>query len=880
MGKKVSNLVIKPQSGADNTYYASWDFIEPEVYEPSGSVKKGTLVSFVTSAPNLSTGIGYFTNGVKISDDIKKEKWYVANVNCNNALISNNESKTKTLNGTVKLTAISAGGLKPPAIPVKNVDHYVVKWDYATADGVWFQGGTSNVTSKVATYSPPSNAIKIQVSVRPVSKTYKQKVTVNKKETTVEKSYWTGTTVTKKYSLVPVPDTPSAPDVTIKQYKLTAKIENITDPKTDKVEFYILKNNKYCRAQTVSVLEARAICTTTVDAGGIYSVRCRAINIVGSNKQKIEGEWSEWTYDVKSAPDMHVLSNANDKQNITCRVTNKTSVYISWKKVAAADKYTIEYTTDKKYFETSQSNVNSVEVDGKYTSQEITGLGGSEDQLQGQRYWFRIKASNDGGDSKWTTGEYSVLFGVSPSAPTTWSSATVVSIGGILNLYWVHNSEDNSKQTHAQILMTVNGVEQKVISLDKFINKDDDNNCYPIDTTSYTEDTTIEWKIRTAGITGDFGDYSVTRSVKIYNTPELSIGVFDKDDETNTATEITSFPVGIRCSNRPESQHILGVSVSISAVRSHMSSNDLGEDKWIAEGENIFSKYYPGNTELSNELKIILSANDVTFEGGEEYTITCIASLDSGLTSTASASFGINWNDGVYEPEASVSIIKDTIAAVIYPFMVDDNYELNADVVLSVYRREFDGTFTEIETNVPNLRRAVVDPHPALDYARYRIVAKNTKSGLVSFYDCPGEPIQEEAIIIQWDEKWQTFSEDVGNQIDPVWSGSLLRLPYNIDVADTYNPDAELIEYTGRKKPVTYYGTQIGHTATWSTVIPYTDTETLYALRRLSQYMGDVYVREPSGSGYWANVKVSFTQTHCELTIPVTFNITRVEGGM
>lgn len=250
------------------------------------------------------------------------------------------------------------------------------------------------------------------------------------------------------------------------------------------------------------------------------------------------------------------------------------------------------------------------------------------------------------------------------------------------------------------------------------------------------------------------------------------------------------------------------------------------------------------------------------------------------MTSAASASFGINWNDGVYEPEASVSIIKDTIAAVIYPFMVDDNYELNADVVLSVYRREFDGTFTEIETNVPNLRRAVVDPHPALDYARYRIVAKNTKSGLVSFYDCPGEPIQEEAIIIQWDEKWQTFSEDVGNQIDPVWSGSLLRLPYNIDVADTYNPDAELIEYTGRKKPVTYYGTQIGHTATWSTVIPYTDTETLYALRRLSQYMGDVYVREPSGSGYWANVKVSFTQTHCELTIPVTFNITRVEGGM
>ena len=42
--------------------------------------------------------------------------------------------------------------------------------------------------------------------------------------------------------------------------------------------------------------------------------------------------------------------------------------------------------------------------------------------------------------------------------------------------------------------------------------------------------------------------------------------------------------------------------------------------------------------------------------------------------------------------------------------------------------------------------------------------------------------------------------------------------------------------------------------------------------------MGDVYVRQPSGSGYWASIKVSFSQTHCEVTIPVTLDITRVEG--
>ena len=58
------------------------------------------------------------------------------------------------------------------------------------------------------------------------------------------------------------------------------------------------------------------------------------------------------------------------------------------------------------------------------------------------------------------------------------------------------------------------------------------------------------------------------------------------------------------------------------------------------------------------------------------------------------------------------------------------------------------------------------------------------------------------------------------------------------------------------------------------------DAETLYALRRLAIWKGDVYVREPSGSGYWANVSVSFNKTYSEMVIPVTLSITRVEGGM
>jgi len=108
----------------------------------------------------------------------------------------------------------------------------------------------------------------------------------------------------------------------------------------------------------------------------------------------------------------------------------------------------------------------------------------------------------------------------------------------------------------------------------------------------------------------------------------------------------------------------------------------------------------------------------------------------------------------------------------------------------------------------------------------------------------------------------------------------MLKIPYNIDVSDSNSPDTSLVNYIGREHPVSYYGTQIGTKSSWSMEIPKYDKETLYLLRKLARYMGDVYVREPSGSGYWASVTVSFSQTHCELTIPISLDITRVEGGV
>ena len=147
-----------------------------------------------------------------------------------------------------------------------------------------------------------------------------------------------------------------------------------------------------------------------MDAGCSYDVRCRAINVV-SSKTSITGEWGEWTYDTKSAP-------GKIKRITSVKALTETSAYISWDKVAQAEKYEIEYTEKKEYFDSSNA-VSSTSVDANVNHAEITGL------TTGTRYYFRVRVTNSAGSSNWTTGTYTVALGTKPSAPTTWSNKTV-----------------------------------------------------------------------------------------------------------------------------------------------------------------------------------------------------------------------------------------------------------------------------------------------------------------------------------------------------------------------------------------------------------------------------------------------------------------------
>ena len=244
---------------------------------------------------------------------------------------------------------------------------------------------------------------------------------------------------------------------------------------------------------------------------------------------------------------------------------------------------------------------------------------------------------------------------------------------------------------------------------------------------------------------------------------------------------------------------------------------------------------------------------------------------------------GSSVDNAITDRDDLVFLGDDSTRGMVYFAVVESDIEyLVENVVLSVYRRDYDGRFVEIAKDVKNTDNLyVTDPHPSLDLANYRIVATDIDNGSISYTDISGYPIGIKSIIIQWDETWsdlQVFGDDPLEEVR--WAGSMLKLPYNIDVSDNNTIDVSLIEYIGRSHPVSYYGTQLGVTSTWNTDIPKSDKTTLYGLRTLAIYTGDVYVREPSGSGYWANISVSFDQKHKELVIPVTLEIKRVEGGM
>lgn len=735
-------------------------------------------------------------------------------------------------------------------------DHYKVRWSYSWGVGIEEISETTT-TYQYSSYEPPEYATHVTIIVTPVAQT--QKVGKDK----VDTPEWTASPSTRQtfwYTSLP-PEKPPAPTVSIKGNVLTATLTDLDLEGAESIRFQVYREGVsdvvYSDSFTgIPIVQKRASYSCTVADGGKYLVRCKAIGKNG------ESDWSDnYSDTVETRP-------AAPTGFTVCKALSATSVRLEWNAVDTADSYSIEYVTKEEYFDGSSEIRSVTSQSNAYT---LTGL------ESGQRYFFRVRSVNNSGESEWS-GVSSVIIGTKPAAPTTWSSTTTAIVGDPLTLYWMHNTEDGSSQTYAELELTINGsTTTKTIQNSTDEDEKDKVSFYEFDTSTYSVGTKVLWRVRTKGITDEYGDWSIQRTVDIYAQPTLSLALTDSSGAA--IQELASFPMHVAGTAGPSTQTPISYHLTISASEAYETTDHVGNLKMVNKDEVVYSKYF----DIDSNLSVDISASDVDLENNITYVIKCVVSMNSGLTAEASIQFAVSWTDNLYAPNAQIGVNEDNYSTIIGPYCDDENGELIPDLLLSVYRREFDGKFTEIVRDMENARGSfVTDPHPPLDYARYRIVAMTKSTGAISFYDMPGYPVGGKAVIIQWDERWQSFdvNQEHGGSTDVAWTGSMLVLPYNIDVSNKHDPDVEMVQYIGRSHPVSYYGTQVGETASWNVDIPMSDKETLYAIRRLAKWMGNVYVREPSGSGYWANVKVTFSQKHRDVKIPVSFEITRVEGGV
>lgn len=804
----------------------------------------------------------------------------------------------------------------------ENTKEFLVEWDYNTGDPLWFSGSRETVSVDTlfeSTYTAPKNATSVRVRIKPISKTYENKVN----NETVTYNYWTANWTAYKTIATPEKEEPyvlptlSAPTVTIDGYKMTCRVDNITGLKYTGddiyVEFEILKNDvESVYIGLTKVVYFSASYTHWIEPGYNYKARARIV------QGALKGEMSPFSGNNATAP----YAPSGDPVG---RATSSTSFNVTWNTVAGAETFDLEYTTIRDNF---GMNTGTTTLSGLTTTYaNVTGV------EPGHKYYFRVRACNSHGKSNWGLVGV-VIVGTKPGAPTTWSSTTTAIVGEDIILYWVHNCEDGSVEQSAILEVSFDGITRTYEITNE--NKDQEEvttSSYVLDTTYLVDGSNIEWRVRTSGITKEYGDWSTTRKIEVFAPPTLEVLLTDSNG--NPINTLRSFPLNIKGVAGPENQTPLSFHVNIIALNGYETVDQIGNFKMVLAGDSVFSKFY----DINHNLDISIYPDELDLQANITYEVHCEVTMDTGLSTEVIYLLNVDWVDVFVAPDAELMYDKEKQAMHIRPYCthypdvfykveyineeyvrtdtiikdiegisVDNAFTSNGDDIVyagyldnvlthfcvrtstepvpvenltfGVYRRENDGKFTEILSGIPN-QSYVTDPHPSLHVACYRIVAQDDLTGSISYSDIPGYPIFEKGVVIQWDETWSDYKEIMEGEItDSVWAGSKIELIYNIDISESNDIDKSLINYIGRENPVSYYGTIVNTSMTWNIDIPKYDNNTLYMLRKLSNWMGDVYVREPSGLGYWANVTVSFSRRHTELVVPITIEIRRVEGGI
>lgn len=551
---------------------------------------------------------------------------------------------------------------------------------------------------------------------------------------------------------------------------------------------------------------------------------------------------------------------------------------------------------------------------------------------------FCLRRKNSAGESDWATTEsgskvVTALVATTPEAPTLVATKASYLVGEEVPLEWVHNNPDGSVQQDAEVQVYVNSGQWITVG-----SNIGENSWFDYTPDSNTGDT-VYWRVRTKGLSswspwseprtfrtwapanpstilhcpdGDLWGISYVKTLdetivdgKIYyalvsgdyvivaNPIQADIGNYY--EQTYQGGGLTTLPLNVLAACDADTTGENGVIewwCELVSVGGYETTNVDGTPLKVSDGEVTWSKTYkagesPWIDAYSSSIQFDVSASDMVFTGMYNVRVGCLTA--QGLSSEASTVwFACMMVGGVPDPELTATVDTERYSCSLIPVCYSDEEDLPDDVepedapeesgsddpgeapsaralaegvMLSVFRVDQDGSTVPIAENLVNDGSAqCFDAYPNFGTCLYRVVATEVASGAQAFSDLAVK-VPAPGVLIQW-------------------SGGQVLLPYNLDLSESYDPDVALMEYSGRTDPVSIYGTQLGRTASWKAEVSKADhTEEVAALRKLGTHMADCHVREPSGTGYPAHVKVAnITRSNQSVVTTVSLEVTRVEG--
>ena len=738
-------------------------------------------------------------------------------------------------------------------------DSYAYDWEYY--DGKrWLPGSTGSSSPTEASvgggwyrneWSAPDVATSVRAHVKPVSKTYKKKKKTKRYYSSSYCPYHSHSFLSDK---LPVPEIKADLD----DDGITATIEVKSDDADCAycdIEWY--SGDVKVGGKVDYSCKGEAVYRMTMTLGAVWKFRAR----VKSSGKKGASDWSDWeTLKAKPAAPSGAAASA----------LSSTSAKVTWTAGAGAETYEAQRVADDgAYFDTNPDEV--VSTDGIVgTTYSPTGL------ETGHRWFFRVRAVNDTGESTWSNITDTVLATV-PEAPTTFDTEAAFIVGDTVRLRWTHNCEDESEQESAEIELNVGG-DATVVTVEG------EDLYHDLALAGYRDGSEVRWRVRTKGVHPDWSPWSATRLFSVYERPSLMCVVMREDGTPlDEDTPLDSYPLKVRLDASGGGGIVSGYHIAITSSTDSSYTDEYGSDITVAAGEVVFDTDFNVS---EDPFTVSLQASDGLYlRNVTGYSVVADVSMQSGLRAVSDpVGFTVDFDATVPEPDAVVYFDRDTLTATVNPacYADDSEGEQTEDyypgVVLSVMRLSQDGTVTMLQRGIANDGlTAVIDPHADFGECWYRIIATDPATNTSSVQDV-FEESEHPTCCIQWDERFTSRTADEAFADDMEFAGTRIDGLYNLQFEENGSVQSEDVEYIGRKFPVSYYGTQKGYTSTYQVEFDKEDTETYRKARQLQGLLDDVYIREPSGVGFWAHcTNVRISRSHDSRAVSLTVEAVRVD---